>query len=181
MATKTTPPEFGPGGYLPPKAAKRARKIVLREQMGFGWPMAAVAAALLVAIAGGAFLYSFTRPPAYPFIEMQPLTDVPVGGAAMIEATAGPVPALVVRAGGTLRTFHAQDGSIRWCAESARLETADGAWLPDGTLVYGDVLRSLVPLRSTVHDGVIYVDFESEIAPPPPALGDEPPVCRGAG
>ena len=181
MADEASQPEFGPGGYLPPKAAKRARKIVLREQMGFGWPLAAVAASLLVAIAGGAFLYSFNRPPAYPYVEMQPLSDVPVGGAATTEAAAGPVPALVVRAGGSLRTFHAADDSIRWCEESARLETADGAWRPDGTLVYGEVLRSLVPLHSTVHDGVIYVDFETQIAPPAPDLGDEPPLCGGNG
>ncbi|HUG87123.1 MAG TPA: hypothetical protein VMM13_21320, partial [Euzebya sp.] len=41
-------PEFGPGGYLPARAAQRARKIVLREQMGLHWAVAAVVAGLLI-------------------------------------------------------------------------------------------------------------------------------------
>ncbi|MTV26636.1 hypothetical protein FTX61_14610 [Nitriliruptoraceae bacterium ZYF776] len=30
-------PEFGPSGYLPERASKRARKIVLRAPLGLQW------------------------------------------------------------------------------------------------------------------------------------------------
>ena len=172
-------PEFGPGGYLPPKAAKRARKIVLREQMGFGWPLAAVAASLLVLIAGGAFLLQMSRPPAYPYVAFAPLTDVPAGGAATLTAPDTGWTAHIVRAGGGVRAFAGEPGDPTWGPESGRLETEDAAWRPDGTLVHrvGSARESLVPLRSVVHDGVIYVDVANLGTPPPPALGDRAPVC----
>ena len=172
-------PEFGPGGYLPPKAAKRARKIVLREQMGFGWPLAAVGASLLVLIAGGAFLYLSTRPPSEPFLPVGPVSEVPAGGlgyGATVEPPAAQ--ALLVRAGGPLRAFWADTAiDAVWCAESGRIETAQAAWTPDGRLVHGEG-ESLQPLRSVVHDGVVYVDFFSEPPPrPSPAPSGQPPVC----
>lgn len=170
-------PEFGPGGYLPPKASKRARKIVLREQMGFGWPLAAVGASLLVLIAGGAFLYLSTRPPSEPFLPVQLLAEVPADGIAYGSTVDPPAAqAVLVRADGPLRAFQAE-GEIQWCPESRRLETADAAWTSDGRLVFGEG-ESLQPLRSVVYDGVIYVDFYSEPLPrPPPAPAGDPPVC----
>lgn len=169
-------PEFGPGGYLPPRAAKRARKIVLREQMGFGWPLAAVAASVLVLVAGGVFLYLSTRPPSEPFLPVTQLTDVPADGAA-IGTTVDPpgLVALIVRAGGPLRAFEV-DEAPTWCPQSKRLETADAAWTADGRLVYGD-RRSLKPLRSVVHDGIVYVDFTTPVPVLGEAPGSEPPVC----
>ena len=172
-------PEFGPGGYLPPKASKRARKIVLREQMGFGWPLAAIAASVLVLIAGGAYLVTMNRPPAAPFVEMRRLTEVPAGGAATVSGQGDAPAALIVRAGGPVRAFRAQPIEVAWCPESGRLESVDAAWLPNGALVYGDRRESLVPLRTVVHNGVIYVDFDTELPAPAPALQDQPPVCAG--
>nr|MBA2530088.1 adenosylcobinamide-GDP ribazoletransferase [Euzebyales bacterium] len=60
-------PDYGPRGYLPERAAKRARKIVLREQMGPAWPLAAVAAALLVGATGLWYLVTAGRPPGPPY------------------------------------------------------------------------------------------------------------------
>ena len=178
-------PDFGPGGYLPPKAAKRARKIVLREQMGFGWPLAAVAAAVLVAVAGGAYLYTSSRGPAEPFRALQPLTEVPAGGAATLPVAGAGDPGvrvLVVRAGGSVRAFLPEPDEVSWCAASQRLETTDGdtprpaAWTADGRLVYGERM-SLQPLRSTVYDGIVYVDLETQLPPPAPGPPESPPEC----
>ena len=180
MSDEASQPEFGPGGYLPPRAAKRARKIVLREQMGTGWPLAAVLAAVLVAVAGGAYLYTSTRAPAAPFVAMGPLTQVEPGSAASVTSdAAGGVEALVVRAGGTVRAFRAEPGDIAWCPESGRIENAQAAWTPEGRAVHGEA-QSLRPLRSVVYDGVVYVDTTTSLPRPPAAPGGAPPVC-GAG
>lgn len=173
-------PEFGPGGYLPPKAAKRARKIVLREQMGFGWPLAAVATALLVAVAGGVYLYTSSRGPTDPFRPVQPLTSVPVAGAAtlVVEGASDPgASVLVVRAGGTVRAFR-PDQDVAWCPQSQRLESEDSAWTVDGRLVHGPG-ESLQPVRSVVYDGVVYADLETQLPPPPSGPPGPAPVCGG--
>ena len=45
-------PDYGPAGYVPPKAAKRARKVVLRAPMGLAWVIAPlVVGVVLVAVA----------------------------------------------------------------------------------------------------------------------------------
>jgi hypothetical protein len=177
MTDQGSTPDFGPGGYLPPRAAKRARKIVLREQMGFGWPLAAVAASLLVAIAGGAYLYASNRAPGPPFVAAGQLTSVPAGEAQLI-GDQGDQRALVVRAGGSVRAFRAAGPEVSWCEESGRIETARSAWGPDGRLLHGQG-QSLQPLRSVVRFGVVYVDFTTALPRPEPALGGEPPVCAG--
>ena len=51
-------PEYGPGGYLPSKAAGRARKIVLRAPLGIGWIVASVVLAVVIAVVG---IVYFTR------------------------------------------------------------------------------------------------------------------------
>src|SRR5690606_17036265 len=56
-------PDFGPSGYLPPRAARRARKIMLREPLGLQWAVAAVVAGLLVLLAGAGYLLWQSRPP----------------------------------------------------------------------------------------------------------------------
>ena len=178
MADDVTSEEFGPGGYLPPKASKRARKIVLREQMGRGWPLAAVLASVLVAVAGGAYLYVAGRAPAAPFVPAGAITAVPAGGAAVLAPAGGGVDVLVVRAGGPVRAFAAPDPVPHWCAASRRLETATGTWAADGRLVGGEG-ASLQPLRSTVHDGVVYVDSSTTLPAPAPAPGSQPLVCAG--
>ncbi len=126
--------------------------------MGFGWPLAAVAASVLVLVAGGAFLYLSTRPPSEPFLATRPLEEVPADGVAYGSTVDPPgAQALLVRADGPLRAFQAEP-DVLWCPESRRLERPGMAWTSDGRLAYGEG-ESLPPLRSVVHDGVVYVDF----------------------
>lgn len=149
--------------------------------MGFGWPLAAVVAAVIVAAAGGAYLYTSTRGPTDPFRAVQQLTRVPAGGAAtvVVTSTASPgVSVLIVRAGGSVRAF-LSEGTITWCPQSQRLESRDSAWTADGRVVHGP-RRSLTPVRSVVYDGVVYADLEGQLPPPPPGPPGPPPVCRGA-
>lgn len=169
-------PEFGPGGYLPPKASKRARKIVLREQMGWGWPLAAAVVAVLVAVAGGWYVITARTPPQDPYLRVGALSLVEPGGAEVLTAGPGGTAALVVRAGGTVRAFRPVPEGIVWCPASQRLETPDGAWAPDGRRVFGDA-PSLTPYRSLVFDGTVYVDTVTQMPAPPPAPGGEPPAC----
>ncbi|MEX0658920.1 MAG: hypothetical protein WD080_07275 [Egibacteraceae bacterium] len=177
-------PDFGPGGYLPRRAAQRARKIVLREQMGMGWPIAAVAAAVVVALVGAVFLFTATRggPPGPPFVPVAPLTAADPDGAATfaLDGAVGGVDAvLVVRAGG-LRTYAAPGVAVTYCAASRRLETADRVWNLRGRLVGGDG-DSLRPLATRLHDGQVYVDPTAPGPAPAPAPAGETPTCALTG
>lgn len=160
-------PDFGPRGYLPERAARRARKIVLREQMGVGWPLAAVGAAILVVAVGIAFLLR-SGPPAPPFRPAGPLARLAPSSAQVVPLEGPQGDVLVVRAGGGVRTFAPPPGPIGWCETSRRLESPDGqVWTLDGLLVGGGG-TSLQPLPSTVYDGELYVD-PTDPGPVPPA------------
>lgn len=169
-------PDFGPGGYLPSKAAKRARKIVLREQMGFGWPMAAVAAALLVGVAGVVFLRWSSQPPAAPFQAVGQISDVETSGSGVLGG--GDAEVLVVRAAGPVRVFAAEEAAPQWCPKTRRLESPGAAWTPDGRTAFGTA-PSLQPLRSVVFDGVLYVDLTSPLPRPAAGPPGAPPSCAG--
>ena len=150
--------EYGPGGYLPPRAAHRARKIVLRERMGLGWPLAAIAAALVVTVAGVAFLLSRGGPPSPPFTRAAPLEHIDPRGALLLPVEGANLHVLVVRAGGALQAFIAPQGSM-YCPESGRLEApARGVvWTLNGRLVGGPG-SSLARVPVEVAGGVVYVD-----------------------
>jgi hypothetical protein len=167
-------PEFGPGGYLPQRAADRARKIVLRERMALSWPVAAVVLGLVVLAAGAALLLR-GGPPGEPFIPVVEFAELSHGEATVVAAAGHEV--LVVRAPGALRAFAAPDQAVRWCAETDRLEGAEGAlWRLDGRRVGGEA-PSLAPLPVEVHDGVIHAAPTTPRTPPPPADGGEQPRC----
>lgn len=178
-------PEFGPGGYLPERSAKRARKIVLREQMGLQWPIAAALAALLVVVAGGIFLATGTGPPAEPFVPVITSAAVDPRGAEVLSAgdqrgddlAPAPVDLAIVRAGGGVRVFVPPTDAVVFCAESGRLEAPGGAvWNTNGRLV-GGAGESLQPLASQVFDGVVYVDPTSPGPRLPPETTAERPSC----
>jgi hypothetical protein len=165
--TPNREPEYGPSGYLPPRAAKRARKIMLREQMGLGWPLAALAAAAVIAVAGAVFLSMWSSPPPAPWMPAGPLSAVDPGEAVALDAAGG---VLVVRAGGRLGAFTAPVSEVTYCAKSGHLESPDGlVWSLDGRLLggSGDSLRRL-PVQA--FEGVVYVD---------PTRGDRPPPRPG--
>lgn len=167
--------EFGPRGYLPPRAAARARKIVLREPLGLAWVVASVLAGIALLGLGAAFLWTQSQPPSEPFVTAGALEQVDPRGATQVEA--GGIDAVVVRGGGGLRAFAAPDGEIAWCAESRRLEGAAGqVWERDGRLV-GGAGSSLTPLRFEVHDGELYIDPTPLESRTPDDRGEQP-ACR---
>ncbi|HVL99055.1 MAG TPA: hypothetical protein VM324_07170 [Egibacteraceae bacterium] len=165
--------DFGPRGYLPRRAAQRARKIVLREQMGLGWPLAAVAAAVLVAVVGAVFLLTRATPPAPPFVPVAPIDAVDPAGATAFDVAGAPFDVLVVRIGGGLRTFAAPEEPVVYCTASRRLESPERVWNLRGRLVGGEG-ESLRVLTALLHEGVVYVDPSPAAAPPPVPAGETP-------
>lgn len=173
-ADRGEPVDFGPSGYLPRRAADRARKIVLRERMARSWPIAAVLAGLVVLAAGTAFLLR-GGPPEEPFIPVTALSDLAEADATVVAADGRNV--LLVRAPGALRAFAPPDQPVRWCDPTDRLESRAGAvWRLDGRRVGGEA-PSLTPLPSTVHRGVVYAAPRAPLTAPPPAGRDEQPGC----
>lgn len=187
MSADPPEPEFGPRGYLPERASKRARKIVMREQMGVQWVIAAVVAAVIVAGAGAWYVLYGQQPPDRPFVPVADIDEVDPRGALVLEAgeTRGheppPVDLAVVRAGGAVRVFRVPTDAVVWCEPSGRLEAPGGAvWNTNGRLV-GGAGESLEPVPSEVFGGVLYVHAEApSLAAPPDALGERPTCAGGA-
>src|SRR6266498_2839987 len=94
--------------YLPPKAAK-ARKLILRSQLGLPWILTAVLFGALILAAGSVFLVKGGRPGA-PWAEVAPLTRLPDGAVTEARGPSGQV-VVVDRRGGTLRAFAAAPGA----------------------------------------------------------------------
>jgi hypothetical protein len=164
------PPDFGPSGYLAPRAAKRARKIVLRERMGLGWPLAAVLAGVVIAVVAAVFFLR-TGPPGPPFVAVISIIDIAPGTAEL-----GGEDVLVVRAAGRVRAFRAPGVPVWWCGRNRRLESAGSVWTIDGALTGGEG-ESLRPLETAVHDGRVYVDLEDPRPAPAPLRGSEEVAC----
>ncbi|CAN5255555.1 hypothetical protein BH20ACT9_BH20ACT9_02200 [soil metagenome] len=160
-------PAHGPGGYLPDRAARRARKIVLRSRMGLGWPIAALLAAVLVAGTGAVFLTTRAAPPGAPLVPVAPVSAVDPRGASVLRSPGGHR-VVVVRAEGGVRAFAAPGAAVAWCAASGRLESPRSVWDAEGRLLGGPG-RSLRPLPAQVFGGTLYVDLTSRSHPRPAA------------
>ncbi len=169
------PPDYGPRGYLPPRAARRARKIVLREPMGLQWALAAVVAGLVVLAAGGLLLLR-TGPPGPPFVAVGEIAQVDPRGVGVLPLDDGR-DVLVLRGAGGVTVFAAPAAQVEWCAERSHLiaTTGQAAWEPDGRLV-GGAGDSLARLPSQVHDGELYVDAQADGERLRPTSG-EPTTC----
>ena len=90
------PPRPGrdPGGklaYLPPRAAK-ARKLILRSQLGRGWIVASALFGLVILVAGFLFLARQGRP-GPPWTRVAAVSALPAGA---VTETAGPDGQVVV-------------------------------------------------------------------------------------
>lgn len=169
-------PEYGPRGYLPPRAAKRARKIILREPMGLQWAIAAVIAGVLVLAAGAVLFGLRSGPPSTPFVAAGEISRVDPRGVATLPLDDGR-DVLVLRGAGGVAVFADPTGTVRWCAERSRLIAPTGAvWEPDGRLVGGGG-RSLARLPAQVHDGVLYVDASAAGMRQEPLDRDEAATC----
>lgn len=162
-------PEFGPSGYLPQRAAKRARKIVLRAPLGLQWIVASIVAGAVVVVAGVLFLQRSAEPPPAPWVDAGAVEDVrPAGFDADLEV-------LLVAAGGRVRAF-AGATDVRYCAASNRLEADDGrVWSLTGRGFAG--VASLDEHPTRLQDGRVYVD-PTVTAPAPEPTGDPAePAC----
>jgi hypothetical protein len=101
----TQRPGRDPGGrvaYLPPRAA-RARKLILRTQLGRGWIVASALFGIVILVAGAVFLSRAGRP-GPPWVRVAPISALPPGSVTEVAGPAGRV-VVVDRRGEELRAF----------------------------------------------------------------------------
>lgn len=161
-------PEFGPSGYLPERASKRARKIVLRAPLGMQWIVASVVAGLVVVVAGVLYLQRSDDPPPAPWTAVGRVDDL---------AASQPLDdldAVLVAAGGRVRVFAAAE-HVRYCAASNRLEDGAQVWSLTGRGLGG--ATSLGEHPTLVHDGTVYVDPSRTTDGPTPSDEVSEPAC----
>jgi len=143
-------PGFGPRGYLPDRAARRARKIVLRAPLGLQWVVAALVAGAILVVAGLLVLGRAGSPPGPPWQPLGPVDELPA------TASAPGTDVLVVHVGGRVRAFEAPQGVV-YCAPSNRLEHPDGrVWVLTGRGFAGT--DSLRPVATLTVSGIAYLD-----------------------
>lgn len=162
--------EFGPSGYLPGRAAKRARKIVLRAPLGMAWIVAAALLGAVVLVAGWVFLSGASAPPAAPFVavgappgldEAEVLEDLDV---------------LVVSAGRVRAFAGAEELGLSYCARRGHIEGSQGrTWSLTGRGFGG--VASLEEHPTVIHGDVLYLDPTRTLAAPPPLDEPAPPSC----
>lgn len=132
-------PEGGAGApkeriaYLPPRAA-RARKLILRTQLGLPWMLAALAFAGVILVAGVLLLAQGGRPGA-PWVRLGPAGEFPPGAVAQTPGQLEGGAAVVVdRRGGAVRAFLVPPAECAVQADGegfARPCTGE-AWTADG-------------------------------------------------
>jgi hypothetical protein len=158
------PPGRDPGGrvaYLPPRAAK-ARKLILRSQLGRGWIVAAALFGVVILAAGALFLARQGRP-GPPWTRVAPASALPAGA---VTETAGPAgQVVVVDRRGELRAFLAPPGScpVRAAGSGFARPCAGQRWDAEGSPAseLRDGQEAPPPLRrvpAVVAGGDLYVD-----------------------
>ncbi len=163
-------PEFGPRGYLPERASKRARKIVLRAPLGVQWILASLVAGLVVVVAGVLLLTRGGAAPGPPFVEVGPVADV--AGTVTFDEQ---LDLLLVGLGGRVRAFDAP-AEVDYCPASRRLESPDGrVWSLTGRGTGGE--SSFAEHPTATSDGLLYVDPTASVPPPSPTADAVPAGC----
>jgi len=164
-------PEFGPRGYLPERAARRARKIVLRAPLGLQWVVGSLAAGLAVLAAGLVLLGRGDAPPGPPWVDLGPVAELP-------EAATDPASdLLVLTVGGRLRAVEAPPGT-RYCPATNRLEHPDGrVWALTGRGLAGTASLPVAPTLATAGRG--YVDPTARLPVAEPLTDPAAPGCAG--
>ncbi len=163
-------PDFGPGGYLPERAAQRARKIVLRAPLGMQWIVASLVAGVIVVVAGVLLLTRGGGAPAPPFVAVGPVAAV--AGQVVYDHD---LDLLLVGLGGRVRAFDAP-ADVTYCEASRRLESPDGeVWSLTGRGTGGTA--SLAEHPTVTSDGVLYVDPSVATTPPTPSPDTFPAGC----
>lgn len=170
-------PEFGPGGYLPERASRRARKIVLRAPLGLQWIVGSLVVAVVVAVAGGVMLRE--QPPQAPYVHLRGL-DPTMQEARVLGGAPFDGAALFVGVGRPRVFALPTDQSVTYCAESGLLEGSDGeAWRLTGRGVGGT--PSLAEHPTVLFDGELWVDPTTTLAPPATDPADVSLACSAAG
>ena len=166
-------PGFGPSGYLPDRAARRARKIVLRAPLGLQWVVASLVAGFVVLVAGFLLLGRGAEAPGEPWVVLGPVDALP---ASAYDPGTG---LLVVHVAGRVRAFDAPPG-VAYCAPSNRLEHPDGrVWALTGRGFAGT--PSLAPVPTLAVSGVAHVDPSAVGTPAAPLDDPALPGCPPAG
>jgi hypothetical protein len=162
-------PSFGPGGYLPDRAARRARKIILRAPLGLQWVIASLVAGLVVLAAGLLLLGRGAAPPTAPWLDLGEVTALPEAG---VDDHTG---LLVITVGGRLRAFEAPP-ETDYCQPSNRLEHPDGrVWALTGRGYAGTA--SLIPVPTLTVAGRAYLDPSVRGPAPDPLTDPATPGC----
>ena len=157
-------PGRDPGGrvaYLPPRAA-RARKLILRSQLGRGWIIASALFGVVILAAGALFLVRGGRP-GPPWVRVAPVSALPAGTATEVAGPAGQV--VVVDRRGELRAFLAPPGAcpVRPAGSGFARPCAGQRWDASGSPAseLRDGQEAPPPLRqvpAAVAGGDLYVD-----------------------
>jgi hypothetical protein len=162
-------PEFGPSGYLPERASKRARKIVLRAPLGLQWVIASVVAGLVVLAAGVLLLQRGQQPPPAPWVD--------AGAAERVDPVRADdeLGVLLVAAGGQVRAF-VDAAVVAYCPASNRLEAPDGrVWSLTGRGFAAT--PSLAGHPTLLRSGTVYVDPTVRLPGPEPTADTVEPGC----
>ncbi len=147
--------------YLPPKAGK-ARKLILRTQLGLPWMLAAILFGLVILGAGTLFLLGGGRPGA-PWQRLAPVTRFADGTVTQTRLRADEV-VVVDRRGGRLRAFLAPPGACPVVGTSSgfarpcALQAWDHAGEPLTTRGASAPPPRLRALPATVAKGDLYVN-----------------------
>jgi hypothetical protein len=159
------PPGRDPGGrvaYLPPRAA-RARKLILRSQLGRGWIVAAALFGVVILAAGVLFLARGGRP-GPPWVRVAPVSALPAG---TVTQVAGPSGQVVVadRRDGRLRAFLTSTGPcpVQAAGDGFARPCTGQRWDSGGAPAagHGDARAPSAPLRrvpAAVAGGDLYID-----------------------
>jgi hypothetical protein len=156
-------PTPDPGGtprrtaYLPPRAAK-ARKLILRSQLGRGWIVASAVFGLVILAAGGLYLARAGRP-GPPWVRVAPLQALPAGAVTEVPGPAGQV-VVVDRRGDEPHVFMAVPGPCEVVAAGAGFARpcAGQRWDAAGTPAAGQATPALRRRPATFARGDLYVN-----------------------
>jgi hypothetical protein len=156
-------PGRDPGGriaYLPPRAA-RARKLILRSQLGRGWIVASALFGVVI-LAAGALYLARAGHPGPPWVRVAAVSALPAGTVTEVAGPAGQA-VVVDRRDGGLRAFlvpagpcpvrAAGDGFARPCTG----QRWDAAGAPAGG-GDGRAAPALRPVPATLAGGALYVN-----------------------
>jgi hypothetical protein len=146
--------------YLPPKAAK-ARKLILRTQLGRGWIVASALFGVVILAAGAIFLARAGRP-GPPWVRVASIAEVPAGAVSEAPGPGGQV-VVVDRRDDELRAFLAPPGPCQVVAAGAGFARpcSGQRWDAAGAPATGPQEQRAPPLRrvpASFARGDLYVD-----------------------